>query len=71
MCHADVEVMSMIQVPEIEGYIPDFKVVKQCRDFDLIHDWARELPGIDQDAVDGSRDSMANELRPNHIPINV
>lgn len=55
MCHADVEVMSMDRVPEALSYIPNFHVVKQCRDFDLIHNWARQLPSIEQDAADGSR----------------
>jgi hypothetical protein len=55
MCHADVEIMSMDRVPEVLSYAPNFHVVKQCRDFDQIHTWARELPPIDQDDADGSR----------------
>jgi len=61
MCHADLEIMSMDRIPRIQGYAPNFHVVKQCRDFDLIHQWARELPAVDQDATDGSRDP-ANSL---------
>jgi hypothetical protein len=56
MCHADVEMMSMDRVPEVQGYVPNFHVVKQCRDFNAIHQWAREQLPIDQDAADGSRD---------------
>lgn len=51
-----LKVMSMDQLPSVQAYISNFKVVRQCRDFDLIHQWARELPGVDQDAADGSRD---------------
>jgi hypothetical protein len=56
LCHADLEVMSMDRIPKVQGYAPNFHVVKQCRDFDLIHQWARELRAVDQDAADGSRD---------------
>ena len=66
MCHADVAVMSMYQIPEVQGYAPDFHAVKQCRDFDLIHQWARELPPVDQDAADGSRDPANANLHAGH-----
>ena len=56
MCHADLEVMSMDRIPAVQGYVPDFHVVKQCRDFDQIYQWAKGLPAVDQDAADGSRD---------------
>lgn len=60
MCHADLEIMSMVRIPEVQGYVPNFNVVKQCRDFDQIYQWARQLPQVDQDAVDGSRGPANN-----------
>lgn len=48
MCHADTEIVthnwvhnSRIPDPK-ERPLPDFDVVKQCRDFDRILEWARE-----------------------------
>jgi hypothetical protein len=48
MCHADVEIISHNwvhndQIPDPkERPFPNFNVVKQCRDFDKLLDWARE-----------------------------
>jgi hypothetical protein len=47
MCHSDLEIMSMDRIPEVQGFALNFHVVKQCRDFDLIHQWARELRAVD------------------------
>lgn len=41
-CHADVGVMSVKYNPDTKGYRPNWNIVKTCRNFDLIQDWARK-----------------------------
>ncbi|KAF2169040.1 hypothetical protein M409DRAFT_21049 [Zasmidium cellare ATCC 36951] len=40
-CHADVGVMSARYDPPSRKYDPTWSIVKTCRNFDLIHEWAR------------------------------
>lgn len=40
-CHADVSVMSLEYNTEQQAFNANFDVVRQCRNFDVIHDWAK------------------------------
>jgi hypothetical protein len=42
MCHADVSVMSLVWHEEQEATIADFSSTKQCRNFEIIRDWAKK-----------------------------
>ncbi|KAI8630289.1 hypothetical protein F5Y19DRAFT_484177 [Xylariaceae sp. FL1651] len=41
-CHADVGVMSVKYHSATKGYTPTWNIVKTCRNFNLIQDWARK-----------------------------
>ena len=38
---ADVSVMSLEYNDEQQAFNANFDVIKQCRNFDVIHDWAK------------------------------
>jgi hypothetical protein len=41
LCHADVSVMSLSWNEKQEAFNANFAVTKQCRNFDAIHNWAK------------------------------
>lgn len=40
LCHADVGVMTTRWIESRQDFAADFNVTRQCRDFDVIKDWA-------------------------------
>lgn len=41
LCHADVSVMTVGWNEKQQAFNADFAVTKQCRNFDVIHNWAK------------------------------
>lgn len=41
LCHSDVSIMSLVWNEQLHDYNASFAVKKQCRNFEVVHNWAK------------------------------